>query len=200
MNARVLLPVALISVSALVLSACSPSSKERFSGDGVVAAPTGEHAFEVQFASIPISSPGEYTFRCSHLPPATMHALLAVDAPSPEVAKLIDQAGVSVRMELRGVVSSNEPERISVQDGLLEGQWRRTAQSLNADPLEYVAMWFTPRRHEEFELKFTVSLTDPAKLNGTDVSATPIIRGGQALRAAPSHRGSESVGMPSAGE
>lgn len=176
---------------------CAASStRELAGGDGVVTAPTGDHAFEMQFDDITLSQPGEYVFEFGQLPPTDMHALLSVVSPGPDVARVIDRAGVNVRTELMGVVSSSQPNSYQLRDGLLEGEWIKTSRSYNAEPLEYVAMWFKPRRHERFAMKMVVSIGRPGALEGQTITATPMLRGGRPLQLVPMHRGSEFVGSP----
>lgn len=183
---------AAIGMIGLCLAGCATKSREGVQGDGAVVAPTGAHAFEVQFDPISISEPGEYVFRFENAPPIDMHTLLNVESPGPDIADQLDKAGVSVRMELVGTASSADLGSYHLRDGLLEGEWLRTTQSYNAEPLEYVGMWFKPRRHEFFEMRLHVRVLHPERFRGLSIAAVPSVRGGSMPRRVPAQHTSDS--------
>lgn len=178
-------------VGLLVLTGCQATTREQVETDGVVTAPTGNNAFELQFQPIPLNKPGTYELTFENAPAGDSHALLVVDAAGPEVAEQIDKAGVGVKFTLVGRTGSLAPESRQFREGFLEGGWPKSTESWNAAPLEYIAAWFKASRGERFTMRIEVSLA--RELPG-EVFATPLVRGG---RIAGGETGPGAVGRPS---
>lgn len=194
--------LALLAALAFLHACASDTTPEVAWSDGVVAEPTGQHAFEMRFDPIPLDQPGVHSFRVDDLPPGMVHALLRIDTPGPDIADAIDAAGLRVHLSLVTSASRGQTPTHQSHDGLLEGEWPRSLTAWNAEPLEYVGTRFFARRHERFVITFTVSMSDPQSPARAlqcplppGLSATPIIRGGEPIIAPLSSAESELIGL-----
>lgn len=176
--------------------ASSSSTGDFAGGDGVIVAPTGASAFEMQFDPISLGVDSDRTFEFDHVPATDMHMLLVMNETGEEAARRLDRAGVSVRAELVGMAGGAQADTYTLRDGPLEGVWVRSARGGEPGVYDYLGMVFKARRHERFALTLRVRVARAGELQGFEPLATPLIRGGHPLHVTPMHRGSESVGSP----